>query len=181
MKQKIAKAGQYLGHRYTTVMAITFAYSVTASIIVRNMSNAVQWIGFGPLVAVCTVMILSANQHKTNLCSYCFDEFPLDTGSAVKKNIRKLKQYHWIDDNSKLFEFWMFALMAAIFGFSFAKGNAGYFGTQSLFIVIAVTLYISQRTEKMHHQLYPWCPFCDHGHGEDEEVMEPEPDPSISQ
>lgn len=180
MKIWIEKSAQYLGHYYTPIMAAAFAYSITASFTVRNMSITSQWIGFGPLVAVVTVMIFSGSKHKNNLCPYCFDQFPLDTEGAVNKNIRKLKLYHWFDDNSKMVIYWMLALMAAIFGVCFIKGNVGYFGLQSLITAIAVTLYISQKVEKTHYQLYPWCPFCDHGYGEDEEVMEPEPDPSVS-
>lgn len=155
----------WIGHRYNAAMTVVFGYSIPAAFLCWYMHwNASAQMYFQiPLAAGFLVVTSSAKAHDNSLCEHCYSEMPLNPGELAETRYRPwLKREHWIVDHSRL----LLATGASFLLGCFLAAKYAPFLAVQLFVLVGIAAAnMLSRHNILHKKYYPWCPYCDHGHG----------------
>lgn len=139
------------------------------------------WLNVGRAAVVLAVVFfliaeVGRRKHTRNLCERCFDAVPFhDPGAAVEKRRRELWAFHWGHVFVLGYGGLAIAAIAAWTWLSVIVGGA----LTAVVLIVAVYLTFTIIT---HRRLQPWCPYCDHGPGDEDPEIDPDqPPPSLAE
>jgi len=170
----------WIGHYALWVMPVYIVAAIAADATGRPYWSA--WVGGAAIIAFWGAIIIDNSYHSAKLCERCMGATPLDPQAAVERWKPALKADH----RNKL----ILLILLANFVWVFGVGNVlvdgahwagipkhhdvwAYFLQDLSTLIIIPAYWLIQR---VHRDLYPWCPWCHWDDGGDEEKV-PDPDP----
>jgi hypothetical protein len=167
---------RWVGHRWWILLALTLVQWVTPSIPGwLTLPEGVRYLALAAWTGAFLLTIYAAYQHERALCPDCLGAMPLDPAEEVERKRRWLRAMHWLVESRWRLSYVICAYSAVGFVVSWILPRTILIPVV-WFAVLIVTL---NRLTDTHRTLQPWCPWCRRGKDNDEEVVEPQPDPAM--
>lgn len=162
--------------------------TVLGSIDLLDGFDTVFWVLMAVQVPYIAFLFIAARRHRPGLCGHCFDAFPLNPGEYAAGRARFAlrtvhlvadvlnRPYHFLEGvmRFKILTWIVYFGSVALFWLLMALLLRQWFATVFIGALILFGYAIQQ-----HRKLQIWCPWCDHGRGDDDDPeVEPEPDPA---
>jgi hypothetical protein len=154
----------YLGHRYVAGMIGLYAVWTPVSLLDWNVSTWLALTCTVPFVMFMLLLFWGDTRHDHRLCLRCADGMPLDGNDAAAKRDRTLRAYH----SGKVLLGMAVVFLLSLAGAWLLEHLAGLTSRQSyvpqMFGILCPGILLPH-LRRVHTELYPWCPYCDHGRG----------------
>lgn len=167
---------------YAVVVTNTIISSIPG---MTDQFDTTFWIILSITITYMVALFAAGRRHQVGLCGHCFDAFPLDPGAYAATRARlALRTTHVVGDRiDRSYRFLERVLryqalvfivgVATMFGAAWLIGLVlrEWFGP----VFLGALILYGYAVQK-HRKFQLWCPWCDHGRGDDDDD-EPEPQP----
>lgn len=176
MNTLLGRSILWIGHRWSVLLALTLAQWLAPSIPGwRAVPDGVQRLALAAWVGAWMFAVYANFQHERSLCPDCLGAMPLNPSEEAEAKRRWLRAMHWLNESHRRLPYVMGAYVAVGFAVTWILPRS-VLVPALWFTVLVVVL---NRLVDTHRTLQPWCPWCRGGEDDDEEVVEPRPDPAM--
>ncbi len=136
------------------------------------LSGTLGWLVLAGSLGIGVLDALATRSHGRSLCHRCADDIPLDGPGEAQRRSMQLAVFHALTSGRVMAA----ELVVAIGGCMVAVAAFGLIGGLVYGPLLSVTTVPRLVTSRTHARLYPWCPRCHWGRGDD---GDPEPSPFV--
>jgi hypothetical protein len=121
------------------------------------------------LIVVLLASWLLMRQHDRRLCEQCMSSMPLNAAQTAARYGRRFQVTH-LGQRKRI----VAGYLAALIGSAFLPGTVGLI----IWTLMQTTMVYLVLSYSAHRRFQPWCPQCNNGGGEDQDVDTPDPVPT---